>query len=161
MPRAKGKKRAPKSRKQWTEDDLEKALSEVASGKSNVYAAKKYGMSESILRNRMKMEQAGKKLIGSGRRPVLSQQEEFHLSKCIGSMCRLGFSPTRKPIKDLVRDYVCIHELITPFKNGCPGKDWLKAFMEINNLSLKKANMISAARKSATANPFIINYLFL
>ena len=43
MPRAKGKKRAPKSRKQWTEDDLENVLSEVASGKSNVYAAKKYG----------------------------------------------------------------------------------------------------------------------
>ena len=76
----------------------------------------------------MKMEQAGKKQIGSSRRPVLSQQEEFHLPKCIGSMCRFGFSPTREQIKGLVRDYVCIQELITPFKHGRPGKDWLKGF---------------------------------
>ena len=38
-----------------------------------------------------------------------------------------------------------------------PGKDWLRSFMERRNLSTKKANMISAARKSATSNPFIVN----
>ena len=43
------------------------------------------------------------------------------------------------------------------FANGRPGKDWFKAFMKRNNLSLKKANMISVARKSATGNPFVIN----
>ena len=42
------------------------------------------------------------------------------------------------------------------FKDGDPGPDWLKLFMKHNKLSFKKANMISAARKSATSNPFII-----
>ena len=151
------RKSQTKSRKQWTEEDMEKAMLEVTSGKSNVYAAKKYGMSEGILRHRIKMKQAGKVLVGSGRQTSLSQNEELNLSKCIGSMCRLGFSPTRAQIKDMVKDFVTAHQLKTPFKNDRPGKDWLKGFMDRNNLSLKKANMISAARKSATCNPFIIN----
>ena len=153
----KGKVKHAKIQKHWMEDDLEMALAEVASGKSNVHAANKYGMSEGILRHRMKLKLAGKSLVGSGRRPTLEQREEMQLASCIGSMCRLGFSPTRGQIKDLVQNYVCIHELKTPFMNDRPGKDWLKAFMNRNNLSLKKANMISAARKSATANPFIVN----
>ena len=75
------------------------ALADVASGKSNVYAA---NMSEGILRHRMKLKLAGKSLIGSGRRPSLEQHEEMQLTRCIGSMCRLGFSPTRGQIKDLL-----------------------------------------------------------
>ena len=102
----------------------------------------------------MKLKLVGKSLVGSGQRPSLEQHEEMQLARYIGSMCRLGFSPTRRQIKDLVQSYVCIHDLKTPFKNNRTGKDWLKASMNRNNLSFKKANMISATRKSATATPF-------
>ena len=71
-------------------------------------------------------------------------------------LCKLGFSPTKIDIQNLVKNYVVEHNLKTPFKNNCPGKDWIREFMNRNNLSLKKANMISSARKSSTANPFII-----
>ena len=37
-----------------------------------------------------------------------------------------------------------------------PGRKWFKNFMRRNNLSKKKAEMISSGRKSNTANPFII-----
>lgn len=37
-----------------------------------------------------------------------------------------------------------------------PGEFWLKGFMDRNNLPMKKANMISTARLSATSNPFIV-----
>ena len=86
-------------------------------------------MSEGILRHRMKLKLAGKSLVGSGRRTSLEQHEEMQLARCIGSVCRLGFSPTRGQIKDLVQSYVCIHDLKTPLKNNRPGKDWLKAFI--------------------------------
>ena len=71
-------------------------------------------------------------------------------------MCQLGFSPTRAQLKDIVQDFVRVHQLKTSFTADRPGKGWLKGFMSRNGLSLKKANMISAARKSATANPFVI-----
>ena len=44
-------------------------------------------------------------------------------------------------IIDLVRMYVINvinHELNTPFKEGRPGKDWLRSFMERKKLRTKK-----------------------
>ena len=141
----------------WTEADVETALSVIAAGNSIRSTALKYGMSECYLRKRIKMKKEGRQLVGSGRKPTLGVEQEKQLAKCIGSLCETGFSPSRFEIKDMVRDFVRSHKLSTPFKNDRPGKDWLRGFMKRNNLSLKKANMISAARKSATANPFIIN----
>ena len=102
------------------------------------------------------MEEKGKALVGSRRRPSLSVEEEQQLASCIGVLSNLGFSPSRPQMKDLVCDYTRIRELKTPFKDGRPGKNWLRKFMERNKLSMKKANMISAARISATCNPFIV-----
>ena len=46
------------------------------------------------------------------------------------------------------------------FKDGRPGRTWLKSFVKRNKLSLKKASMICVARKSNTTNPFIIYSFF-
>ena len=142
--------------KKWDEKDIEKAFLEVDAGNSMRKTAEKYGMSEGTLRCRLKMKKEGQSLIGSRRSTILSQAAEEQLAKSIGTICSLGFSPTREQIKDLVQEYVRNHELRTPFKDGRPGKNWLRAFMARNKLSMKKANMISSARKSATSNPFII-----
>ena len=142
-------------RKLWGEDDMSQALLEINAGMSIRSAAVKYGMSEGILRHRMKMRLAGKS-VPPGRPTTLSGLEETQLATCIGTMCRLRFSPTRCQIGLLVQDYVQSHNIKTPFKNDLPGKDWLRSFMNRNNLSLKKANMISSARKSVTSNPFLV-----
>ena len=81
-------------------------------------------MSEGTLRYRMNMEK-GKRFVGSGRSTTLSLDAEEKLAKCIGTICNLGFSPSREKIKDLVQAYVHNHELKTLFKDGRPGKDWL------------------------------------
>ena len=57
---------------------------------------------------------------------------------------------------EIVKEYVEINEIINPFKDNLPGRDWLKAFMSRNNISMKQATLISSARKSATENPFVI-----
>ena len=72
----------------------------------------------------------------------------------------MGFSPTRDQTLVLVKEYVERHDIENPFKDNKPGKDWLIAFMLRHKLSMKKANMISSAKKSITANPFIIYDLY-
>ena len=114
-------------------------------------------MSATGLRKRRDMRRQGNQLVGSGRKPTFDIEQETELAKCISTLCQLGFSPTRAQIKDFVQEFVSLHEIKIPFKDGRPGKVWLSGFMKRNGLSLKKANMICAARKSITSNPFIIN----
>jgi len=102
--------------KRWSEDDILKSLDAIAAGSSIRNAAKEYGMSEGILRKRIKMKEAGKSLIGSGRQPTLEKTVEEQLAKCIGTMCKLGFSPSTGQIKDSVQEYVRYHKLSTPLK---------------------------------------------
>ena len=146
------------SQKKWTDTDMENAIKAVKEGSSSIRsAAKAFGMRESTIRLRLKNEANGIEMVGSGRRPALSQDTEADLAKVIRSLCTLGFSPTRAQVKDLVCEFVKEKKLRTPFKDDRPGKDWLNYFMARNNLSLKKATMISSARKGVTANPFVIN----
>ena len=143
--------------KLWTEEDIAKALEEVEKKTASVRAAaKKYGMTEGTLRHRIKMKNENKVLVGAGRPPAFDKNVEKELTECIATMCKLGFSPNRSQLKDIVQSYVTSNNIKTPFTNNRPGKDWVRDFMSRNKLSGKKANIISSARKSATSNPFLI-----
>ena len=118
-------------------------------------------MSETMIRYRMKKSLSGETEDKQPRWPTtLSKEEEMQLALFIRTMCCVGFSPTKEQIKNTVKEYVQLHELITPFKNDCPGKDWIRGFMNRNKLPLKKATMISSVKKSATGNPFIVYDFF-
>ena len=116
-------------------------------------------MSEGLLRKQIKWNVRSKTLIGSGCKSTLSKQEQYQLTNIIGSMSNLRFSPTTHTIKDYAHNYVAAHDLKTTFKNNRPGKNWLCEFMKRNKLSLKRVNLISAARKS-TSHLFLINDLY-
>ena len=45
----------------------------------------------------------------SGRLTALSTEEEKQLALCIETICRVGFSPTKEWIKDIVQEYVHLH----------------------------------------------------
>ena len=81
------------------------------------------GMSDGLLRKRIKRNEEGKTLIGSGRKTTCSNQEESQLTNIIGSMCNFGFSPMTHTIKDSAQDYVAARNLKTTFKNNRPGKN--------------------------------------
>ena len=72
-------------------------------------------------------------------------------------MCKLGFSPNKSQLKDIVWNYVTANNIHMPFTNNWPGKDWVQNFMRHNKLSTKKANIISSTQKSSTLNPFLIH----
>ena len=87
------------SGKKWSEEDVEKSFVEVEAGNSIRKTAAKYGMSEGILRYHLEMKKEGKSLTGSGKTTAIGQDTEQQLAICIGTMCNLGFSPTRAQIK--------------------------------------------------------------
>ena len=62
-------------------------------------------------------------------------------------MSNLRFSSTAGIIKDYVQYYIAANNLKTTLKNNRPGKNWLRKLLRHKNLSFKKANLISAARK--------------
>ena len=74
----------------------------------------KYNIPESNLQNRQDMSKRGVVLIGPGKKTVLTFEGEKQLTKCIGELCSLGFSPTIGQVIDLVEDYVTLHKLNTP-----------------------------------------------
>ena len=109
-----------------------------------------------MIRYRMKKSLSGETEDKQPGRPTTLSKEEMQLALCIRTMSNVGFSPTKEQIIDIVKQYVQLHELITPFKNDRQSKDWIRGFINRNKLSLKKATLISSARKSATGNPFIV-----
>ena len=82
---------------------------------------------------------------------------EKTLANVIAVLCEIGFSSSKDEVLDLVSKYLKENNIKSAkFKDGRPNPYWLKLFMKRNKHSFKKANMISAARKSTTSNPFII-----
>ena len=62
-------------------------------------------------------------------------------------MCRYGFSPTITEVREIIYDYLESNvKTVACFKDGWPGKDRLKVIMKRNNLSMKHAEMMYAAR---------------
>ena len=147
-----------KKRKRWNNDDVKKAVDKVKCGNSIRKAASKHNMSEGKLRQAIKKNEKGIDLsCQSGKKTSLSSEVEKTLPNVIGVLCKIGFSPSKDEVLDLVSKYFKENNIkAAKFKDGRPGPDWLKLFMKRNKLSFKKTNMISAARKSATSNPFII-----
>ena len=141
----------------WDRDDIECALREIETTNASVLSvAKKYGMAEGTLRYRLTLKKKGKEFVGSGRHPILTLEEERELAGIISTMSNVGFAPTKDEIRLLVHEYVRLNNLKNPFKNDVPGRTWFKNFLQRQKLSCKKATMLSSARKSATANPFIV-----
>ena len=134
--------------KTWTEEDVKQALEEVENRSVSIRAtAKKYGITEGTLRKRIKMKKENKFIVGGGRPPTFDKDVEKELTECISTMYKLGFSPNKSQLKDIVQNYVMANNIHTPFTNNRPGKDWARNFMRRNKLSTKKANIISSARK--------------
>lgn len=80
---------------------------------------------------------------------VFTENETEELKHCIADLAELGFAPTLMDIREIVRDYVELnnHEKgkqVLQFKGikGCPGQDWMRLFLQRNNLSLKTATKI-------------------
>ena len=163
MPSNKVSKKVSKI-KAWTETDMWNAMEEC---KNNPLAsrraiAKAKNIGESTLRIRLKeKEKRGTaELMPLGRRPAFPAETEKLIAQCIEIKCKNGFSPTHSDLQNNFQKDVLANKLKVPFKDGRPGRDWMKGFMTRNKLSLKKASMLSLARRSNPSTPFIIHDLY-
>ena len=78
------------------------------------------------------------------------------LGLCANSVLALLFKKLSTVLFIVICPLTARHLKLTSFKTGKLGKDWFYAFAKRNNLSLKKAALFGSARKTATANPFIV-----
>lgn len=138
--------------KHYTKPVIEKALSEVQQGQSLNSVAINYGVSRTLLRNRLKKNQVKKQ----GRKTVFPMNEEEKMASAVKKMAEAGFGPTIQELQSIVKDYVEANDIATPFKDGLPGYDWTVGFMKRHNLSLKRGGLMQLARKNVTSDPFVI-----
>ena len=133
-----------KKLKRWNNDDIKMAIEEVKCGKSIRKATSKHNMSEGKLCQAIKKNEKGIDLsCQSGKKTSLSSEVEKTLPNVIGVLCKIGFSPSKDEVLDLVSKYFKENNIkAAKFKDGRPGPDWLKLCMKRNKLSFKKANMI-------------------
>ena len=146
------------SRREWQETDMKRALDVVKRGAVSIRdVGNQFKIPESSIRLRKrKSSEEFAKPYPAGRKQELSRETEKSLADCIQVLCQNGFSPKADEVRQLVQEYLNRNKISTRFAANMPGKHWLQNFMKRNQLSLKKANLISTARKSNTSKPFLI-----
>ena len=143
----------------FTEVQMSACLEDIAKkdGRSIRRIAAAHNLHEATVRLRIKKSKAAEDPLRKvGRPTILSKEEETTLANCINVLCKNGFSPSIDDVRLIVSDYVKSNKIEAAFKNNLPGRKWMKRFLNMNSLSLKKATMISKIRKDCTSNPFIV-----
>lgn len=65
-----GKPYMRKKLKTWNESDIEKAIAEIDKGKKSIRSvSKELGVSDTMLRYRLKLRKDGRQMLGSGKKP--------------------------------------------------------------------------------------------
>ena len=86
----------------------------------------------------MKRLAAGKSPGLVGRTPTFSADVEAALVTNVQGMLNQGANLKADEVLDLIAEYLHKHNIGAVFKEGRPGKDWLRSFLARNKLSLKK-----------------------
>nr|XP_026494170.1 uncharacterized protein LOC113399291 [Vanessa tameamea] len=153
-----GKYNRKSNRGLYSKEKLREAVQEVESGRMSGYKASKiYQIPRMTVMDHVNKRRT--KSTTLGRNTALSAENEFRLATNLHFMEKYGFGLSRKEVLQLVGDYINKNNLVTPFKNGIPGKDWFLAFKERHGLSIKKPQAVEYSRKKAV-DPFIIYSYF-
>ena len=110
-------------RSQWSTESLELAIEGLDQGYKIFEVCEKYNIPRSSLRDHFLGKSRGRKM---GPKTVLSAQEEEKVCDYINLMVNWGHPMTPLQLKNKVAEIT--QDRITPFKNGQPGKSWVKWF---------------------------------
>ena len=64
------------------------------------------------------MRKENKSIVGGGIPPTFDKDVEKELAEWISTMCKLGFSPNKSQLKDIVQNYVTAKNTLMPFVNN-------------------------------------------
>ena len=132
-------------RMQWSEENVELALSAMIEGLSLRQASSTYGIPKSTLA----LYKSGKSQIGMkpGQVPILSPDEEKALVEYVLHMSRIGYGRTKEQLQDIVQEILKKDGRPNPFKNDRPGDKWWKLFVKRHPmLSLRKPEQLQLSR---------------
>ncbi|XP_067217161.1 uncharacterized protein [Linepithema humile] len=117
-----------KRRKKYSDDDLEKALTAVRSGKTISNVSKTMG----IPRTTLLYKYRGKLPIGKnvGPTPFLTKNEEAEVVKWIMHLSQRGFPIVKSQLINSVQLLIKNLARNTPFKHGRPGRHWYESFLK-------------------------------
>lgn len=80
--------------KHYTEATIERALAEIREGKSINSVSIKYGISRTLINNRLKEREGGETVKKRGRNTVFEKDVEKQIAEAVKTMAEAGFGPT-------------------------------------------------------------------
>ena len=117
-----------KTRKNWSDEEIIKALTAIRAGKSIRQTSLQTGIPKSTLQAKI----TGNRPIGkkTGPSSILKADEETSLVTWIMHRSKLGFPITRTQLINSVAHLIKQLNRKNPFTNGIPGRQWVKAFFK-------------------------------
>lgn len=136
-----GQKKRLKQTGTWTDEELQAALALIENGSTIKAAAQQYVIPYSTLREWTYTVRTSRK---HGPPAVLSPKEEQHLVDYVIAMCDMGFGLTTTALRLKVQEMRSTRW--TPFRNGIPGKSWLKWWQKRHpELTLRVAEALASS----------------
>lgn len=154
MVRVHKKKVGARNYKNYTEETLQQALSDIRSGRlSQKAASEKYKINRTTLLYKINRNNEGK----PGHPTVLTEEEKL-ISDTLGTVSDWGFPMSKSDIRSVIEKSVNKQGRNVPqWKDGVPGYDFIEAFATRNNLSTRIATNIKRQR-AAIGAPEITEY---
>ena len=135
---------------QWTQEQLQKALDAIKSGKKIRQVARTFGIHEATLRTRLKAKNTeGPKL---GRNPTFSNEQENEIKDHVIKMAKLFYGISCFQLRKIAFEYAEANKIPNNFDKTCrlAGKDWVALFLKRNpSISLRKPEPTSINRIQA------------
>lgn len=141
----------------YTEEDLENAVSAVRSGQSYREAAERYGIAWKTVWNRAK----GKHLKKVGGQSILTEVEERHIVDVLLAASEFGSPLTSFDLRILVKRYLeRMGKTVQKFKNNLPGGDWVLNFLDRHKHRLSQRSCQNIKRVRAEKSEEEMNEYF-
>lgn len=134
-----------KTVKSYTEDDILAAIECVHDSedhRSQREIARSFKIGWSTFHKRLKNPNSAH---GSGRTPVLTDEDEKYLIEAILHVASFGWPTDKEQVCLMVKSYVDIKGMKTPFKDNKPGHEWYQGFLKRHEakLSIRKPGTVT------------------
>jgi hypothetical protein len=150
-------KKSPGSRKyrDYTEDDIERAIHDITNGNCTIGQAKNiYNISRNTLKNKLN----GKHTKKPGGQSYLTEAEEDVIERHLLLLCDYGLPLDTFDLRVMVRTYLDINRKVSKFSNNLPGIEWTRCFIKRRGLTQRIADNVSMQR--AKLSPDIVYNFF-
>lgn len=143
-------------RKEYTEEDIVKALEAIENGMAQREASKLYRIPRATLQFRSSNKFNNK--VSFGPNPILTSEEEAVLERWILTSHKKGFPRRMEDIQASVKYFLDATPRENPFQDNLPGRGWYQAFLKRHpNITLRTSEGITAA-SSVVAEADIRNW---